>query len=65
MNFVSLEVFADAIGPREQINDVRRAFEVEQPLAFGAGDVSTVEHSPAKFRDADITLRVKGCSGHA
>jgi hypothetical protein len=33
MNFVALELFADAVGPRQQIQNVGGGFEVEKPRA--------------------------------
>ena len=48
MDFVALEIFADAVGPRQQIENVGGIFEMEQPQRLVAGDVAAVQNAFAE-----------------
>jgi hypothetical protein len=51
MDFVSLEFFANAIGPREQVKNVRGGFELEKPQRFIACDGPAVQNALAERGD--------------
>src|SRR5208282_5196223 len=44
VDFVALEMFADAIGPGKQIKNVRGSFETEEPQRFFAGDEAAAQN---------------------
>ena len=58
MNLVALELFADAVGPRQQIKDVGGGFEVDEPERLVAGDLSAVQHPLAERGNPVMILRV-------
>ena len=45
MNLVALELFTDAVGPRQQIEDVSGGFEVDEPVRLIAGNVPAAQNS--------------------
>ena len=44
MNLVALEMFADAVGPREQVHNVGVGLDMGQLDRLVAGDLSAVEN---------------------
>jgi len=64
VNFVALEMFADAIGPRQEIENVGGRFEIEQPRRFVAGDVAAAEDALAEDGKPFVISRVNSCSHH-
>jgi hypothetical protein len=59
VNLVSLEVFADAVGPGEQIKDVRCPFQFKEPPGLVTSNVSAVHDALAKFAQALVNSQVK------
>ena len=49
MNLVALELFADAVGPREQVHDVGVVLDAGQLDRLVAGDFSAVENPLAQL----------------
>ena len=60
VDFVALEMFTDAIGPGEQGVDVGAGFEVEEPLAFVAGQLLAGEDFFGKVADSGRRLDLVG-----
>ena len=58
MNLVALELFANAVGPRQQIQNVGGRFEIEEPRRLVAGDVSAAEHALAERGKFLVSCRV-------
>ena len=44
VDLVALEIFADAVGPGQQIQNVGGRFEIEQPQRLVAGDLSAAQN---------------------
>jgi len=57
VNFVALEFYADAVGPREQVKNVGGVLEIEKKQRLVAGDMPTTQNASAESGDA----RVIGC----
>ena len=64
MNLVALVLFADAIRPREQIQDVCRSFEIEEEQCFVARDTTTAENPFAEVGNALMVCCVNSYSSH-
>jgi len=48
MNLVALELFADTIRPRQQIQNVGGRFQIEKPQRFVTGDLATAQDTLAE-----------------
>jgi hypothetical protein len=59
MNFVSFEIFTNAISPGKEIKDIGTVFEIEEPKGVFAPDQVTVEDTGSEFRDARVIGGVK------
>ena len=64
MNLVAFEMFADAIRPGHQTQNVSRALQIEKPFAFGRCDLTAVQHPLAQVRDAREIATVNGFQTH-
>ena len=58
MDFVALELFADAVGPRQQIQNVGGGFEVDEPQRLVAGNCSAAQNPLAEFGDFAVIFCV-------
>ena len=58
MNLVALELFANAVGPREEVQNVGGAFEMNQPQGFIAGDMAAPQNSFAQEGDLAMIVCV-------
>jgi len=64
MNLVALELFADAVGPRQQIQDIRGGFQVEQPEGLVAGDLPAAEDPLAEPGNSGVMVCVNRLRCH-
>ena len=64
VNLVALELFADAVRPRQQIENVGGGFEIEEPRRFVAGDVSAAQNPLAEGGEFLVIGRVNRCRCH-
>jgi hypothetical protein len=64
VDFVALEFFAKAIRPREQIENIRRVFEVEKRQSLIARDVPAVQNPLPQFSDVRLVACVKHLCRH-
>ena len=60
MNLVALEGFANAVGPRQQVENIGRSFEVEEFQRLLAGEVAAAQHPLTQGGDA-LAGRVVNC----
>jgi hypothetical protein len=58
MDFVALELFADAVSPREQIQNVGGRFEIEEPRRFVARNVTGAQNPFAEGGKFLVNRRV-------
>ena len=65
MDFVALEFLADAIGPRQQIKNVGRIFQMEEPQCLIARDGAAVQSAFAKSGNASMACGVNQFQRHA
>ena len=64
MNLVALELFADAVGPRQQIQDIRGGFQVDQPEGLVAGDLPAAEDPLAEPGNSGVMVCVNRLRCH-
>ena len=58
MNLVALELLADAIRPRQQIQNIGGVFEIKKPRRLVAGNVSAAQNPFAERGDLAVIIRV-------
>ncbi len=58
MDFVAFELFAYAVRPREQIQNVGGRFEIEEPQCLVAGNLAATQNTLAEFGDFVVRGRV-------
>jgi len=64
MDFVAFELFADAIGPGQQIQNVGRRFKIEEPERVVAGNVPAGQNTFAEFGEPEVIFSVNRFSRH-
>jgi hypothetical protein len=64
VNFVAFEMFANAIRPGQQIQNVGGRFQVEKPRCLFARNLTAMQHAPAQSRDCFVIARVNNACGH-
>ena len=64
MNLVPLELLADAVGPRHQLEDVGGVLQAEEPQRLVAVNAPAVEDALPQFGKAFVFRRVKRVQSH-
>ena len=64
MDFIALEFFAQAVRPRQEVENIRRTFEIQQPQRLIACDLAAVQNPLSQFRDARAVACVKHMCRH-
>ena len=64
VDFVALEMFADAVGPRQQIQNVGGGLEVEQEQRLGAREFAAGEHPLAQGGNPSVICDVNRLGSH-
>jgi hypothetical protein len=64
VDFVSFEMFPDAISPTKQIENIRTGFQVEKAAPFLARDFAPVYYTLAQVRYPGMDLAVNFSCAH-
>jgi hypothetical protein len=64
VDFVAFEFFAQAVRPREQIENVGVVFEIKEPQRLVARDAPAVQNPLSQIRDARVIACVKHLCRH-
>ena len=64
MNLVALELFANAVGPGKQVENIGRRFEIEEPQCFIAGNMSAAQNPLAEFGNFAVEVCVNQFGYH-